>query len=58
MREPGSIKARTIKEISTDQLDLRAERPQFSALDCTALRDAFGVALPDWKDHLNLCLDA
>ena len=57
-REPESIKARRIEEISTDQLDLRAERPRFSVLDCTALRETFSVALPNWKDQLDLCLDA
>ncbi len=57
-KDPGAIKARTIEEASTAALDLRAQRPRFSALDCTALREAFGIAPPDWKVQLDLCLDA
>ena len=57
-KAPGAIKARTIEETSTAALDLRAQRPRFSVLDCTALRETFGIALPDWKDQLDLCLNA
>ena len=57
-KEPDSIKARTIEETSTAELDLQAQRPRVSVLDCTALRETFGIALPDWKDQLDLCLNA
>ncbi len=57
-KEPGAIKARAIEQTSTAALDLRAQRPRFSALDCTALREASGIALPDWKEQLDLCLDS
>jgi dTDP-4-dehydrorhamnose reductase len=56
--EPGAIKARAIEQASTAALNLRAQRPRFSALDCTALREAFGIALPDWKQQLDRCLNA
>ena len=55
-KEPDSIKARTIEETATAEFHLRAQRPRFSVLDCTALRETFGIALPDWKDQLDLCL--
>ncbi len=57
-KAPGAIKARTIEETSTAALDLRAQRPRFSALNCTALRETFGIALADWKEQLDLCLDS
>lgn len=57
LREAETIKAETVEEISTEQLNLRAERPQFSALDCSNLRETFGVVLPDWSLQLDLCLD-
>ncbi len=35
-----------------------AERPKNSRMDCTRLREAFGVALPPWRTSLERCLDA
>jgi len=35
-----------------------AERPGYSALDCTKLEQRFGIRLPDWRDDLSLALSA
>ena len=35
-----------------------AERPKYSALDCTKLEQRFGIRLPDWRDDLSLALSA
>ncbi len=41
------------EELSTD-----AERPRYSALDCTKIEERFGIRLPDWRDDLSLALSA
>jgi dTDP-4-dehydrorhamnose reductase len=33
-----------------------AERPLFSALDCTSFLKTFGLQLPDWKMALELAM--
>lgn len=33
-----------------------ALRPPYSVLDCTAIREQFGLALPDWREQLALVL--
>jgi dTDP-4-dehydrorhamnose reductase len=45
-------RARRIDPIATADYPLPAARPAFAPLDCRRARDAFGVALPDWKDAL------
>jgi len=35
-----------------------AERPLFSALDCTKFDTTFALSLPNWRDALRLALDA
>lgn len=35
-----------------------AERPLFSALDCTRFTDTFGLRLPPWEDSLRLAMEA
>lgn len=35
-----------------------AERPLFSALDCTRFSETFGLRLPDWEETLRLAMDA
>lgn len=43
--------------ITTDEYPTRARRPAYSCLDTSALRDAFGVSLPDWRAGLVQVLD-
>jgi dTDP-4-dehydrorhamnose reductase len=33
-----------------------ARRPAYSVLDSTAIRDRFGLALPEWREQLELVL--
>ena len=42
----------------TEELPSYAQRPQYSALDCTKLEKTFGIRLPDWRDDLSLALSA
>ncbi len=41
-----------------EELPSYAQRPQYSALDCTKLEKTFGIRLPDWRDDLSLALSA
>ena len=42
----------------SEELPTYAERPKYSALDCTKLEKTFGIRLPDWRDDLSLALSA
>jgi dTDP-4-dehydrorhamnose reductase len=42
--------------IPTSEYPLPAKRPMNSRLDCTKLRDAVGIELPDWKASLGECI--
>ena len=46
-----------LKAIATADYPTPARRPANSRLDCGKLRDAFGLALPDWQSGLKLCLE-
>jgi dTDP-4-dehydrorhamnose reductase len=45
-------KVRTIEPIRSDDCPLPARRPTNAPLDCSLLRDRFGIALPRWQDSL------
>jgi dTDP-4-dehydrorhamnose reductase len=45
-----------VLEASTDEFPAPAERPAFSALDCTRFSNTFGFTLPDWETALSLAL--
>ena len=49
-------KLRTLAPIPTSGYPTPARRPANSRLDCAALRQVFGIALPDWADALQLVL--
>lgn len=46
-----------LKEITTAEYPTPAMRPRNSVLDTSKIRDAFGIALPDWRASLARCLD-
>jgi dTDP-4-dehydrorhamnose reductase len=46
-----------IKPITTKEYPLPALRPTNSQLDCTALRQALKLQLPDWKRHVDATVD-
>ena len=43
--------------ITTAEFPTAAARPACSVLDCSRLRDTFGIGLPDWQDGLGDVLD-
>lgn len=45
-----------IKATTTASYPTPALRPQNSRLDCSKLKETFGVTLPDWKEGLTACL--
>lgn len=45
-----------VAPVTTTEFGARAPRPPYSVLDCAAMREAFGVRLPDWNQSLDACL--
>lgn len=50
-------KAPSIRPISSSDYPTPAKRPRNSQLDCSKIRQAYGIALPPWQDALPICLD-
>jgi dTDP-4-dehydrorhamnose reductase len=46
-----------VSPITTAEYPTPAKRPAYSRLDTIALRQAFGIALPDWRQGLERVLD-
>lgn len=51
------VRCRRVLAIPTTQYPTPAKRPANSLLDCTKLCDAFGIALPNWRNQLSLCTE-
>lgn len=45
-----------IEPCHSDEFDSKVERPHFSVLDKTKLKDTFSVKVPYWKDSLKKCI--
>lgn len=45
-----------IKQIKTREYKTAAQRPLNSRLDCSKLRDTFGLELPTWENALERCM--
>ena len=45
-----------IEPCHSDEFDSKVERPHFSVLDKTKLKNTFGVKVPYWKDSLKKCI--
>lgn len=59
MRATGQpVKCRSVLPIGTADYPTPAKRPTYSALDCSKLRETFGISLPDWREQLQLCVEA
>jgi dTDP-4-dehydrorhamnose reductase len=54
VREPGLVSF--IQPARTAEFPAPAERPLFSALDCTHFESTFGLRLPEWQDALSLAM--
>jgi dTDP-4-dehydrorhamnose reductase len=52
----ASLAVRDIEAISTTQYPTPASRPANSRLDCTRIAQDYGIACPDWRVALALCL--
>jgi dTDP-4-dehydrorhamnose reductase len=44
-----------VTAITTSEYPLPAERPDWSVLDNGAIKSAFGIDLPDWREQLSAC---
>ena len=51
------LRVKTVTPITTAEYPLPAPRPANSRLNTGAFRARFGLALPDWRDGLSLCLE-
>jgi dTDP-4-dehydrorhamnose reductase len=51
------LEVETISPIGTQDFPTKAKRPGNSRLDLSLLRDAFGIATPNWKEALEVELD-
>ncbi|MDH3229150.1 MAG: dTDP-4-dehydrorhamnose reductase [Alphaproteobacteria bacterium] len=59
MRATGQpVRCKRILDIPTRDYPTPAKRPANSLLDGSKLREAFGIAIPDWREQLTLCLEA
>lgn len=51
------LRVKAVTPITTADYPTPAQRPANSRLDTAAFRARFGLALPDWRDCLKLCLE-
>jgi dTDP-4-dehydrorhamnose reductase len=51
------VRCKRVHPIPTSAYPTPAKRPANSLLDCAKLRETFGIAIPDWRDQLGLCVD-
>ena len=45
-----------VQPCKTGEYPVRAERPHYSVLDKTKVKEVFGVGIPHWSDSLKFCL--
>jgi dTDP-4-dehydrorhamnose reductase len=46
-----------VAPIPSSEFPTSARRPPYSVLDCSLIREVFGIALPSWEDQLSMCLE-
>ena len=54
--QPELRAAREVQAAKTAEFPAPAQRPLFSALDCSKFERTFGLRLPDWKEALRLAM--
>src|SRR5271165_2153900 len=52
----GQLKAQRVVEIGTHEYQTPARRPMNSVLSNIAIRQQFGIVMPDWRYQLRLAL--
>jgi dTDP-4-dehydrorhamnose reductase len=52
----GTTREVRARPISTSEFPSAVRRPSYSVLDCSRLREQFGVAIPDWREDLQSVL--
>ena len=45
-----------VNAITTDQYPTPANRPKYSVLDCSKLKNTFDINMPNWQSALQLCM--
>lgn len=55
--DPESLQARKILPAKSADFPTVANRPLFSALDCTKFSQTFGLRMPDWQTALGLAMN-
>lgn len=45
-----------IRPCHTEEYPSKAQRPRFSVLDKTKVKETFGVTIPYWRDSLTACI--
>ena len=45
-----------IQPCHSDEFPSKVERPHFSVLDKTKVKETFGITIPYWKDSLKKCM--
>lgn len=55
--EPLSIRALTVRAITTAEFPTMARRPRYSVLDGTRTEQCFGIQLQPWVSQLKLCVE-
>lgn len=50
-------RCREVTPITTAEYPTPTKRPAYSVLDCSKLKQTFGLQLPDWEESLRLVLD-
>ena len=43
--------------LSGDEFPSKVQRPHFSVLDKTKVKETFGITVPYWKDSLVKCIE-
>ena len=56
IHKAAEIKTCKVSPITTDQYPTRAERPQYSVLDKSKIKNTFNLSIPQWEDSMVKCV--
>lgn len=46
-----------LRPLHTEEYPTKANRPHYSVLDKTKIKDTYGIEIPYWVDSLKECID-